>query len=119
MLFRNPHIGFHYRAEDCVAPSLRVGGTVYGDKYGLVGQLTPMTAQAALEKTGVEIDRPHLWLWSRDRDISVGDLLVIQGRYFVAARPQEVWDAEPVTAHRSVVLTELIGEAVELANEDL
>lgn len=78
-----------------------------------------MTAQAALERTGQEQSRPHEWLWDSPVDFNPGDLFILGARAFRVTSPQEVYDAEPITAHRKCVLTEIEPAPVFDSNPEL
>ncbi len=109
-----------WKVAENVSPStLVVRGNYYTSAQTIRGQLTPMSAQAAMERTGVELDRPHLFMWDSADDIEPMDLLQSGGRYFVASKPMEVWDAEPITAHRTIALEEVKPDPVDASNEDL
>lgn len=115
-----PHTVTRWKVDENVAAStLVVRGTYYAEADQIRGQLTPMTARAAMERTGVEMERPHLFMWDSGADIEPQDLLALNGRYFVASGPQEIWDAEPTTAHRTIMVEEVKPEPVEESNEDL
>lgn len=108
MLFYRPHTATRYKFEEYQSPTSKViGGSFYGDSEAQRGQLLPMTAQSALERTGAQQDRPHEWLWDGQGDNIENDLLVIAGRWFVVCSPQEIFDAEPITAHRRCVVKEI------------
>ncbi len=109
-----------YKAADNVhATTLVAQGVYFAAPVVQRGQLMPMTAQAALERTGVQLDRPHEWLWDSALDNEVGDLLIIAGRWFIAKAPQEILDAEPITQHRRVVLAEIDPEPAQSANPEI
>lgn len=118
LLFR-PHSFSVYRGSDTLeaGSAVRIAGVGYGLVWAGSGQLTPMSAQAALERTGVEMDRPHLLMFGGEGAILPGDMVGCGGRWFEVMRPVEVWDAVAQVACHTVVLSELLGEAVEAAEE--
>lgn len=120
-LFRKPHSVTRYKATENVnASTLQVRGTYYDNPVELTGQLTPEKSGVHFNPdTGNELDRPHMFMWDTDDDCEVGDLFKFGTRYFKASLPQQIWDAEPMTAHRLIVVEELLPGPVESANEDL
>lgn len=88
------------------------GGTVVGTdreaSSSVRGQLTPADARSVVERWGVEISRPHLFLFNlADADrIGLGDWLEYGDRRFVV-KALKVWDAEARTAHVEALLEEM------------
>ena len=118
-LFLKPHTATRYVAEEYVSESLSVGGVLYGDAAQVRGQLYPLTASVAIERTGADRSRPHEWLWDDGTMFSVGDLVKVGDRWFRVSDPPQIFDAEPVTAHARVVLEEIEPGPVTETNPDL
>ncbi len=97
----------------------RVFGNLFDFSGAFSGQVTPEGSQSAYEKAGVEVSRPHLVMWDSAHDVPVGSLMECQSRYFLSRASQQIWDAEPTTAHRTVMAEEIDAGAVEAAHEDL
>lgn len=118
-LFLKPHTATRWKAEDYVSATLSVGGVLYGDPVDVRGQLLPMSAQAAFDRTGEAQERPHEWLWDSAVDFTFGDIATIGERTFRVSSPQEVLDAEPITAHRRCVLSEIQESPVHESNPEV
>lgn len=121
MLHYKPQTVVHYAAAENISEATKqVRGVYFDDQTAIRGQLTPESSGKHFDpQTGTELDRPHLWMWDTDRDIKVGDLLKYGTRYFKVSVPQEIWDAEPITAHRTVIVIEIDAEVTQTANEDV
>lgn len=120
MLFLKPHTATRFKATENISPStLEVRGVYYHEPATMMGQLTPMAANVAFSAEGVEIQRAHQWLWDSADDFEVNDLVKIGARVFIVAKPQMIRDAEPITAHREVVLEEIDAELAQASHPDL
>jgi hypothetical protein len=108
-----------YKAEDYVSESLTVGGVVYGDPASVRGQMLPMGASAAYDRTGLNLSRPHEWLWDSGDSFTPGDLVSFDGRWFRVASPSEVFAAELITRHVRCVMDEIEAEPVIDSNPEL
>jgi hypothetical protein len=116
MLQYKPHlIEVHVPVEAVDAATYRVYGVEYAYSATVSGQITPMTSSQSYDSTGVMVERPHQMMWD-EGDIPQGALVGHGGRWFVARAGQQIWDAEPITAHRSIVLAEIDASAVEAAH---
>lgn len=120
MLFLKPHELTRWRGSEDVAASTYVArGVYYSDPVTLSGQVLPMTAAAAMERTGVEVSRPHELLWDSEDSVLPRDLLSLGGRWFCAIGAMEDYTAEPVTAHRRIVIEEIDADGVAEAHSNL
>lgn len=76
----------------------------------VAGQLTPMNADAAFRATGLELNRPHLWLCDDTDAPSIKPKYPATqsstGRKFTVVSPNEIWNAIPAQAFMSCVLEE-------------
>lgn len=88
---------------------------VYTAATNITGQVTPKSAQAMLERFGVDLAKPHLFLCDTDHlaSLVVGDRLIgvspalLAGRIFQIAAPARVHAAGIMGDHVSVALEEL------------
>lgn len=117
MLFHTPHsVEVFVPVEAVDGASYRVFGVEYAWSCVLRAQVTPMASSQAFEAIGVDVDRPHLMMWGEEQDVPQGALVSLGARWFLARAGQQVWNAEPLTAHRSIVLAEIDASAVEAAH---
>lgn len=118
MLFYKPHTATRYKAVESVSGSTYLVRGIYFDQPVTVkGQLTPSKPGVAFTAEGVEVQQAHDWLWDTADDFEVNDLVQVGERFFMVALPQQIWDAEPTTAFRQVVLEEVDAETVTRAQE--
>jgi hypothetical protein len=116
-LYYKPHTAIRWKAVESVETvTLEVQGIYYESPVTVQGQLTPSKPNTHFDQAGVELDRPHDWLWDTADDFDVQDLVQIGERFFVVSKPQKIWDAEPITAHRQSVLTEIDPALVNQSN---
>ena len=89
-------------AENVVQPPTE------GNAVSIQGQLTPLTSQAAFDRFGVELSRPHLWMCD-DTDsssIKVGYRATYGSRKFEVKSPPMIWDAISAISCAECVLEE-------------
>lgn len=74
------------------------------------GQLTPLTAQAAFDRYGVNLDRPHQWFNDDDDpgigSTGVGSKATSGSREFYVKTPAEIWNAIPAMSFADILLEE-------------
>lgn len=83
-------------------------GTDRESSASVLGQLTPADARSVVERWGMEVIRPHMFLFNlSDADrIGLGDWLEYGARRFVV-KALKVWDAETRTGHVEALLEEM------------
>lgn len=114
MLQHKPHsVEIYAPVESVDGATYRVYGVEYAYSATVRGQVTPMSSSQSYDATGVVVDRPHQMFWDSDDDVEQGALVRLGGRWFMARSGQQVWDAEPLTAHRAIVIGEIDAAAVE------
>lgn len=117
MLFYKPHTATRYKARESIeAATLEVQGVFYESPVTVKGQLTPSKPNTHFDASGVELQRPHDWLWDTEDNFEVQDLVQFGARWFTVEEPQQIWDAEPITAHRQVLLVEIDADLVNHLN---
>lgn len=109
-LKKKPHALIFYPVSEPVDINSVVLPTQEGDSVSITGQLTPISAQAAFERFGVDLARPHLWLCDVDdaniAAVTVGSRAVYGSREFRQRTPIQRWDAIPVMSYAECLLEE-------------
>lgn len=84
------------------------GTPTFGAAVTLLGQITPLSQDAAFRITGVELSRPHR-VMVNEADASyltVGAKVTFGSRTFIVRTPPEIWNAESTTSYASAVIEE-------------
>lgn len=108
MLLHKPHAVTVFEADEDFDPSGALAGTGYEGGTARSVQITPMKAGVALERFGLDAQKPHTLLDDLGSEglYLTGNLVVYGSRMFKVAMPAMVWDAEPQTSCVEVVLEE-------------
>ena len=94
-LRKKPHTLSFTPVTETTNGSYEVQPAAEGTAVSVDGQLTPISSQAAFERFGVELSRPHLWMCD-DTDassIKVGYKATVGSREFFVKSPPMIWDA--------------------------
>jgi hypothetical protein len=80
----------------------------YGGGQEVRGQLTPLTSNAAYERTLLALSRPHLFLYeiADEAKVAVGHKATLGTRVFEVMSPPMKWDAIAANSCMECVLEE-------------
>lgn len=109
-LFRKPHTLTLIEAVELVDGGGVVETTDHEATAVTVrGQVTPESAATVFERYGVEVSRPHLFMFNTaDVDlVQIGNRFALGARTFVVRAGPNIWNAESRTEHATAILEEI------------
>lgn len=107
-LATKPHTLSFFAASETLDANGMVQVPTYAGAQTVAGQLTPMTANAAYERTLLALSRPHLFLYeiADESKVNVGNKATLGSRVFEVMSPPMKWDAIAANSCMECVLEE-------------